>query len=107
MRRTPPVPVRLSALFAGLLLAAPLACRDDRVPPAGPAQKRAPVRIALAPAARPQRRGRLCAQDCAFNLHAATRVAANDRGRRETLCRYVLRPPLAHDRLHLLPDGSI
>jgi hypothetical protein len=38
---------------------------------------------------------------------AATRVAANDKPGRETLCRYILRPPLANDRLHILPDGNV
>lgn len=40
-------------------------------------------------------------------MHAATRAAAHDRAGRERLCRYVLRPPLANDHLHLLPDGSV
>ena len=41
----------------------------------------------------------LCAQEHGFNLQAATRVAANDKQGRLTLCRYLLRPPLANDRL--------
>ena len=54
--------------------------------------------------ARPEPKGTLCAQDGAFNLHAATgraepgvagfrRVAPNDKQGREMLCRYILRPP--------------
>jgi Putative transposase len=39
--------------------------------------------------------------------HRATRVAANDKPGRLTLCRYILRPPLANDRLHILPDGAV
>ena len=45
-------------------------------------------------------KGFLCAQDCAFNLHAARRVTGNDKQflespmARETLCRYILRPRL-------------
>jgi hypothetical protein len=89
------------------LLAQLLGAAVAGVPPAGPADKRAPVRLVVDPAAQPERRGRLCAQDCGFNLHAATRVAANDREGRETLCRYVLRPPLANDRLQPLPDGKV
>jgi hypothetical protein len=42
-----------------------------------------------------------------YALHAASRVASNDKTGRETLCRYVLRPPLANDRLHILPDGAV
>jgi Putative transposase. len=49
----------------------------------------------------------LCAQEHGFNLHASTKVAANDKPGRVTLCRYILRPPLANDRLHILPDGAV
>jgi hypothetical protein len=65
------------------------------------------VRIAHHPLARPVAKGKLCGQCCGFNLHAATRVAANDKAGRATLCRYILRPPLANDRLVMLPDGSV
>jgi hypothetical protein len=59
------------------------------------------------PLARPVPTGKLCGQHCGFNLHAATRAAANDKAGRATLCRYILRPPLANDRLVMLPDGSV
>jgi len=65
------------------------------------------AREKLAPDDRPVGKGSLCAQAHAFNLQAATRVAANDKPGRERLCRYVLRPPLANDRLHILPDGVV
>jgi hypothetical protein len=61
----------------------------------------------LDPDDRPVSKGTLCSQDHGFNLHAATRVAANDKAGRETLCRYILRPPLANERLHILPDGNV
>jgi hypothetical protein len=52
-----------------------------------------------------QRTAPLCYAARGFSLHAATRVAAPDRGRLEQLCRYVLRPPLAAARLRwLAPD---
>jgi Putative transposase len=88
------------------LLARLLAAATTGAAPAGPARKRAPVRI-VQQAGGPVQKGKLCAQDCGFNLHAATRVAANDRPGRATLCRYILRPPLANDRLQLLPDGTV
>jgi hypothetical protein len=66
-----------------------------------------PLRIVLDPDQRPIGKGALCAQAQAFNLQAATRVAANDKAGRERLCRYILRPPLANDRLHVLPEGSV
>jgi hypothetical protein len=43
----------------------------------------------------------------AFDLHADVRVPPNDRARLEHLCRYLLRPPLAQDRLHLRADGRM
>jgi hypothetical protein len=93
-----------------------------------------PVRIVLAPDDCPLAKGALCAQAHGHNLHAASRVAANDEQGRLTLCRYVLRPPLdrrvgsrpalpaadhrgkvwkpsqgfhVDDRLHLLPMGAV
>jgi hypothetical protein len=42
-----------------------------------------------------------------FDLHANVRVPPNDRARLEHLCRYLLRPPLAQDRLRLRVDGRI
>ena len=42
-----------------------------------------------------------------FDLHANVWVGAHDRARREQLCRYLLRPPLADDRLRLLGDGRV
>ncbi len=51
--------------------------------------------------------GKLCAQDMGFNLHAARRTAAEDKEGRESLCRYILRPPIANQRLRLLPQGNV
>jgi hypothetical protein len=92
----------------------------DAAAPAGPATKRqplrglgpthpatspralrahpSPARIVLDPVDRPVGKGTLCATTHAFNLQAATRVAANDMPGRQRLCRYILRPPLASDR---------
>ena len=42
-----------------------------------------------------------------FDLHANITVAADDRAGVERLCRYVLRPPVAQDRLSLTPDGLV
>jgi hypothetical protein len=89
-------------LLARLLAAATAGCA-----PAGPTTKRKQIRIALDPDDRPIAKGKLCAQSHAFNLHAATRVAANDQQGRLALCKYILRPPLASDRLKLLDDGNV
>jgi hypothetical protein len=42
-----------------------------------------------------------------FDLHANLCVPATDRARLEQLCRYLLRPPVAQDRLRLTSEGRI
>jgi hypothetical protein len=52
-----------------------LAAATAGAAPAGPANKRKAIRIVLDPDDRPVAKGKLCAQDHGFNLHAATKVA--------------------------------
>jgi len=47
------------------------------------------------------------ARHAEMSLHAGVRVPARDRRRLERLCRYVGRPPLAHDRLEERSDGRL
>ena len=42
-----------------------------------------------------------------FNLHGKTRVDGCDRFALEKLCRYIARPPIAQQRLHILQDGRV
>jgi Putative transposase len=49
----------------------------------------------------------LCASLDGFTLHAATRAGAWHPAGREALLRYVLRPPVAQERLELRPDGLV
>jgi formylglycine-generating enzyme required for sulfatase activity/dienelactone hydrolase len=42
-----------------------------------------------------------------FDLDAAVVVPARDRARLERVCRYSLRPPIAHDRLQWTADGDL
>ena len=51
--------------------------------------------------------GRRQARLGSFDLHANTSVGAKNRPKLERLCRYLLRPPVAEDRLSLAPDGSV
>ena len=51
--------------------------------------------------------GALVVQELGFNLHAASVAGAEDQPARERLLRYVLRPPLAKERLTLLPDNRV
>ena len=48
-----------------------------------------------------------CVREGGMSLHADVAVPARDRSRLERLARYVLRPPLALDRLEALPDGRL
>jgi hypothetical protein len=85
----------------------PLLARLLAAAVAGGASQRKPLRIVVDPDERPVGKGTLCAQAQGFNLHAATKVAANDIQGRLALCKYVLRPPLANDRLKTLGDGQV
>ena len=49
----------------------------------------------------------LCASLDGFTLHAATRAGALDRTGREALLRYVLRPPVAQERVEQRPHGLV
>jgi hypothetical protein len=49
----------------------------------------------------------LLAKADGFSLHAGVTVGATDTAERERLCRYLARPPVAHDRLSLTRDGRV
>ena len=49
----------------------------------------------------------MCASLDGFTLHAATRAGALDPAGREALLRYVLRPPVAQERVEQRPDGLV
>jgi len=42
-----------------------------------------------------------------FDLNASRRVSADDKKGLERLCRYILRPPLSHDRVELTERGQV
>jgi len=50
---------------------------------------------------------KLCAAVNGFSLHGATAIKSFQRKRLEGLCKYVLRPPIAEERLTLLPNGDV
>jgi hypothetical protein len=58
--------------------------------------------VLLAPSARG-----LCAEADGYNVQAAVRIDEADRSGLERLCRYILRPPLARDRLSEAPEGRL
>ena len=49
----------------------------------------------------------LCASLDGFTLHAATRAGGLDAEGREALLRYVLRPPIAQERVEQQPNGLV
>ncbi len=52
-------------------------------------------------------RGSCHARQNGFDLHAAVVVPGRDRARLERVCRYALRPPVAHDRICLTERGQV
>ncbi|MGB5350813.1 MAG: transposase [Polyangiales bacterium] len=66
------------------------------------------LRLGDAPTSKPApRKGRRQARLGGFDLHANTSVRAKNRSKLERLCRYLLRPPVAEDRLSFGSDGSV
>jgi len=51
--------------------------------------------------------GPLSVTEMGFSLHAATTASAEDARGREALVRYALRPPIAQERLHILPNDLV
>ena len=51
--------------------------------------------------------GPRCAAIADYSVHADVCIPAHDRMRLERLCRYASRPPVATERLSLLPDGKL
>jgi putative transposase len=70
-------------------------------PPAGPALRR------VGSATEPVLVSKLCVADEGYNLHAATTAGAADTRGREALLRYILRPPVAQERIVQGPDGLV
>ena len=77
---------------------------SGQTPPAGPSWQRG------LPRPQPRALGYdkpLCASLDGFTLHAATRAGGHDAAGKEALLRYVLRPPVAQERVELRPDGLV
>ena len=73
----------------------------------GPELRRRPEPVALRGHPGVEVTAPLSVTEFGFSLHAATHAGAEDAPGREALCKYVLRPPLAQERLSLLPDGLV
>ena len=80
---------------------------SGRSPPAGPEWRRKSTPRSPAVAAALHYDKPLCASLDGFTLHAATRAGAMGSVGREALCKYVLRPPIAQERVTHGPDGLV
>jgi hypothetical protein len=58
-------------------------------------------------ASKPRRRGQLLSGSEGFTLHARTTVAEGDKAGRQRLIKYIMRPPVAADRVQRLPGGRV
>lgn len=76
------------------------------VAPAGPEQRLRPA-ISLRGVSGLCMTSALSATDRGFSLHIATTASADDAAGREALCKYILRPPLAQERLRLLDNALV
>jgi len=75
--------------------------------PAGPEVRRRPVELAFEGRSGVVISAPLSVREFGFSLHAATRAGGEDEKGREALLKYVLRPPLASERLLPGPDGLV
>ena len=74
--------------------------------PAGPElRQRQPIALRGQPGV--EVNATLSVAEMGFSLHAATTASAEDEHGREALVRYALRPPIAQERLHILPDNLV
>jgi hypothetical protein len=74
--------------------------------PAGPdVRQRPPIALRGQPGV--ELTGPLSVTELGFSLHAATTASADDARGREALVRYALRPPIAQERLRMLPDELV
>ena len=79
----------------------------DLDPPLAACVQRSLVGPHFAPVTEPMARPPMTVSAFGMNLHAATTVDGRDRKQLERLCRYLLRPPFAHDAVKTLPDGRV
>ncbi|MBK8261258.1 MAG: transposase [Nannocystis sp.] len=107
----PPTRARMLAVLTRVREAIAAAADDDDELDLDPAlaacvqrSLRGPHLAALAPDAEPPPQT-LSAHG--LHLHAATTVDGRDRGRLERVCRYLLRPPFAHDAVEATADGRV
>src|SRR5262245_52520456 len=68
---------------------------------------RRPMPCATGSLTEPEPFTRRCANVDGFSVHANVSLPAHSRARLENLCRYMLRPPLAVERLERLSSGRL
>ena len=93
----PPTPERMTAILARIHDARPRRDCWTQVASGGSRSSSAPGSWAMP--------GTVSA--FGMHLHSATSVDGRDRKRLERVCRYLLRPPFAHDAVEALDDGRV
>ena len=74
---------------------------------AGPERRPGRIPYAYEAGTEPRLQAPLCAAQAGFTLHASTHVEGGDRSGRERLIKYILRPPLAAERLERMEGGRV
>jgi hypothetical protein len=74
---------------------------------AGPESRPGHIPYVRDAAAEPRMQAPLCAAVLGLSLHANTHVDADDKSGRERLIKYILRPPLAADRIERIDGGRV
>jgi hypothetical protein len=77
------------------------------LPPAGPEVRRRPTLVPLPGRPGVEISAPLSVSELGFSLHAATTAGAQDDRGREALVKYILRPPIAQERLRLVQDDLV
>jgi len=74
---------------------------------AGPESRPGRIPYVRDAATEPRIQAPLCAAHAGFSLHANTRVDAGDKPGRERLIKYILRPPIAAERIERIDGGRV
>jgi len=74
---------------------------------AGPESRPGRIPYVYEAAKHPRIQAPLCAAHAGFSLHANTHVDADNKPGRERLIKYILRPPLAADRIERIDGGRV
>lgn len=103
-----PTPERLMAILARVHKALAAVDEEDGLDPAlAVCVQLGLTNLHAVPPSKPGTPRPLTVTAFGMNLHAATLVDGHERTQLERVCRYLLRPPFAHDAVKELPNGRV